>query len=687
MNKKIAALWLILILIISSIVILLVFSPCAEASTTYYVGGSGPANYTSIQAAIDAANPGDTVFVHSGTYYENVVVDKTINLIGENQNTTIIDGGNADDVIEITSSGVNITEFTLDNGDGNAAIRIKSDHATISEITALGADFGVLISSVSYNTIINCNLSNHGAAGILILSASLNTIIDNEISENRYGIHLASSTENTLIDNAMFGTGILMGGDSLDHWNGNSIDTSNSVNGKPIYYWKDKTGGIVPAGAGQVILVNCTNVTIENQDLTYTTSSIQLGFSSNNEIINNNLSSSHWDGIYLEYSNENNITSNIVDNNNCHSIFLKGSHGNNISYNTISNGDYGIYITSSSEANNIYGNTVLKNYCGIHFFISSNNKIFHNNIIDNTYQAEDNQADNHWDSGYPSSGNYWSNYRGSDTFNGPNQNIPGSDGIGDTPYDINIINSDSVDHYPLMNSWDPSSSPPSSPSGLTVSAGITYANLTWKAPLSEGGFPITNYIVYRGTISDNISFYRKVDNILVFNDTNVIGGVPYYYKVSAVNLLGEGPQSTEASGLPTSLPGEPINLTMNSGDSFVNLTWNAPVSDGGSPITNYRIYRETESGTETFLTEIGNILYYNDTNVTNGVEYYYKVSAINEFGEGVISNEVSTPTSKLSTSIPEKGLPWWLWITYAISIAFILSGFVVNHVRYRIKMK
>jgi len=54
-----------------------------------YVGGSGPGNYTTIQSAIDAANPGDTVFVYddSSPYYENIIIDKTISLIGENKNT------------------------------------------------------------------------------------------------------------------------------------------------------------------------------------------------------------------------------------------------------------------------------------------------------------------------------------------------------------------------------------------------------------------------------------------------------------------------------------------------------------------------------------------------------------------------------------------------------------------------
>jgi hypothetical protein len=79
---------------------------------------------------------------------------------------------------------------------------------------------------------------------------------------------------------------------------------------------------------------------------------------------------------------------------------------------------------------------------------SSNNWIYHNNLIGNPNQAYDNSNNgNQWENGYPSGGNYWSDYTGNDSYKGPNQDIPGSDGIGDTPY---IIDADSQDNYPLM---------------------------------------------------------------------------------------------------------------------------------------------------------------------------------------------------------------------------------------------
>ncbi len=82
---------------------------------TLYVGGSGPSNYSTIQAAINTADPGDTIFVYQGTYLENIYINITLNLCGEDKNTTIIDGGGQHDVIYIgfPANSVTITGFTI----------------------------------------------------------------------------------------------------------------------------------------------------------------------------------------------------------------------------------------------------------------------------------------------------------------------------------------------------------------------------------------------------------------------------------------------------------------------------------------------------------------------------------------------------------------------------------------------
>ena len=104
--------------------------------------------------------------------------------------------------------------------------------------------------------------------------------------------------------------------------------------------------------------------------------------------------------------------------------------------------------------------------------------------------------------------------------------------------------------------------------------------------------------------------------------------------------------SITASPIAGTPPGAPTGLTANAGNAQVSLSWTAPASNGGVAITSYRVYRGTSSGAETLLTTggcsgLGAVLSCNDTGLTNGQTYYYKVSAVNSLGEGPQSNEAS----------------------------------------------
>jgi parallel beta-helix repeat protein len=114
--------------------------------------------------------------------------------------------------------------------------------------------------------------------------------------------------------------------------------------------------------------------------------------------------------------------------------------------NDISFANYGFNLWRVKEAI-IRGNTVWNCTNGIYLPESADNTIYHNNFINNTIQAYvTTNCNNTWDNGYPSGGNYWSDYTGADLYSGPDQDIPGSDFRGDTPY---IINQNNTDHYPL----------------------------------------------------------------------------------------------------------------------------------------------------------------------------------------------------------------------------------------------
>lgn len=190
---------------------------------------------------------------------------------------------------------------------------------------------------------------------------------------------------------------------------------------------------------------------------------------------------------------------------------------------------------------------------------------------------------------------------------------------------------------------------PGPPQGLAATAGNGTVSLAWTAPASDGGSPITNYEIYRGTSSGSETKVAEVGNVLSYADGGRTNGTTYYYEVSAKNAVGEGPLSNEASATPQppppTPPGAPTLTAATPGNTQVSLAWTPPASDGGSAVTNYTIYRATSSGGETFLATIGNVTSYVDAGLANGTTYYYTVAAVNVAGTGPMSNERSATPS------------------------------------------
>jgi parallel beta-helix repeat protein len=185
-------------------------------NNTFYVGGNGPDNYTTIQGAIDDAESGDIVFVYDegSPYYENIVVDKSIKLIGENRNTTLIDGNNKDDVLCITADHVYLHGFNLTNcGNNNfdSGIEIKSDYNTISNNNIHNNEGdrlvsgGILINSSYNNTIFFNKIYSNKYDGISIINSYYNHIHQNKIFDNkRLGITLTNSSNNLIEENDIY---------------------------------------------------------------------------------------------------------------------------------------------------------------------------------------------------------------------------------------------------------------------------------------------------------------------------------------------------------------------------------------------------------------------------------------------------------------------------------------------------
>src|SRR2546427_9765989 len=194
--------------------------------------------------------------------------------------------------------------------------------------------------------------------------------------------------------------------------------------------------------------------------------------------------------------------------------------------------------------------------------------------------------------------------------------------------------------------------PPFAPQNLQPTGGNARVSLSWQAPLSNGGSSITYYKIYKSTSSGTEAYLSTRGNVTSYTDLAVTNGLTYFYKVSALNSIGESPQSNEASVALSAVPSAPQNLHARGGIGNVTLTWQAPSSNGGSAITGYKIYRSTSSGIETYLTTRGNVTSYIDLGVTNGVTYFYKVSALNSIGESLQSNEASAtaPTNLVATA-------------------------------------
>jgi len=428
-----------------------------------------PDDYPTIQEAINAADSGDTIFVYNGTYYENVVINKTVSLIGENPINTIIDGGKTGSVVYVRAINSSISGFTIQNsGTSNRASGVRVSHSSGNNISLnviTNNDCGIFIYGSSKNTMSNNTINANRIYGIHLWSSSNNTLTNNTISNNYNGIIKEGSSNNILKNNTAFGNlyNFGVGGWELSHFV-HDIDTSNKVDGKSIQYLVNKKDIVIDSSwdVGYLCLVNSTNMTIkdlalttrnwhgiklaytknsriENVTISRTSYAIDFSRSSNNIIINTNILNRN--GIRLSASNDNTIINNSISST-WDAFYFHFSNNNTITGNHINNNEHGIRFYSSSR-NIMESNYINNNKHGIELVASSSNKIYHNNFISNMDQAyvSSDSLNNIWDNGYPSGGNYWSNHA-----------CGGNPSYGSQPY---IIDADNIDRYPFQdpNGW------------------------------------------------------------------------------------------------------------------------------------------------------------------------------------------------------------------------------------------
>jgi parallel beta-helix repeat protein len=457
------------------------------------------------------------------------------------------------------------------------------------------------------------------SAGCLILSYN-NTLESNVITNNERGISILGGG-NTFRNNVLKGNRLnvdlfVAGYSGYLYQLTQDMDSSNLIEGKPVYYWINQHDKQVPDNAGFVALVNCTNITVKNLNITHTRMGIILA-GTNNTIITNvtatnclygilicNVQEPPGDGSLITSSYD--TITNCTLTNNCAAIALMASNLTSVVNNVLSQNMIGIWILDGSfnlvEGNTITNNTLPESYVepwpfpewdgiapiflfaewgGIVLDASLNtiaenviayndvglsvgnpavgspggNLIYHNNFINNSEQVRVASL-NFWNLGYPEGGNYFSDYTGTDNYSGINQTELGCDGIRDTPYPV---------------SW--------------VLGGSTYYSGWAYYPLMNPWTPTPTKIL---TINVTSILYKVVFNTnstithlrlnrtdvdhprLIFNATGTVGTTGYCNVTLPKTLIKAEPKESWM----ILIDGEPIQGTITENNTYTFISFN-----------------------------------------------------------------------------------------------------------------
>ncbi|MCW4034718.1 MAG: right-handed parallel beta-helix repeat-containing protein, partial [Candidatus Bathyarchaeota archaeon] len=333
----------------------------------------------------------------------------------------------------------------------------------------------------SGNVVAENNVTS-SSIGISLMNSN-NTFVNNIINSSTIGVSISGS-QNLFRNNTITCSGL---GIKDSNFN-NDIDESNTINGKPLIYWRNQKDKTVPSYTGHVILYRCENITVKNLELTgvYVSAStgclitgniitngdygVQLNRSSGNTVSGNFVSGNNF-GLHVHECEENLVVGNNFCNGTYYGVLLKNSNYNTLKQNNVENNGFGEtppYIPYETYTGDVFGVKILDSSNNL--FVENNvignkqygirvlgyqhdNMIYRNNFIDNNVGdrlqvSMLGSSHNHlpnasiWDDG--TNGNYWSDYQ----TRYPNASEITDSGIGDTPF---YINENNIDNYPLLN--------------------------------------------------------------------------------------------------------------------------------------------------------------------------------------------------------------------------------------------
>ncbi len=439
-----------------------------------------PADYPTIQGAIDAALPGDTIIVDSGTYHENVLVNKNVKLLGHDTGTgkPTVDGGGYQ---------------------GKCAINITADNTRLQGFNVIHATYGINV--YANDTSVIGNTVDSLSEGITLDYSANNIVTANTVNNSTNGIGIGSSNNTTVTYNYVNNTNMCFELFCSNYTNLTGNDAEKSGNGilAILSDHSDMMGNTASDDAYGITLLDCqysnamNNIANNNTQVGIGLVNMNSGTLADNTANCNNLS-----GIIISSSSNLNVSSNTANDNMVYGISIYNSTLNNIYFNIISNNvNSGIWVNSSTD-NILYRNRISGNGINANITDSGANSWNFNAQLPYIFNGQ------HY-TNY--TGNYWGDYTGVDVNN---------DGIGDVPYTINANN---VDHYPMIIA------PPVflNPNASYVSCTIPDMMVSGETYNVTVNFTNTGTLPWSMNNGEVLAFWGQLWNFGLKNDTSITG--------------------------------------------------------------------------------------------------------------------------------------------------------------------